>query len=295
MKTEISPRVARFATPSTRVLLSLSLMVLTLAGCEPDPKTKDQGSTKQEPSAARVLRLAATTSTRDSGLLDILLPVFEKANHCRVDLIAVGTGAAIKLGEDGDVDAVLCHAHAAEDAFMKDKHGVRHEEVMHNHFLIAGPSEDPAGIKKLTAAQAFQQIAAGQHTFVSRGDDSGTHMRELLMWPKKQTLDWDAYLESGQGMGATLVIADEKNGYVLTDEASWLKQADHFQLQALLLNSDELKNPYAIMVVNPDKHESIDSELANKFANFLISSKAQKLIRELKINGKQLFQPLTRD
>ena len=251
--------------------------------------TDPQASTDRK---VAVLRLASTTSTRDSGLLDILLPEFEQANHCRVDLIAVGTGAALKLGETADVDAVLVHARPAEEAFMKAGHGVRHEVIMHNFFMIAGPADDPAGAKGADAVTALKKIADGQHRFVSRGDNSGTHQRELSLWQKLGNRPtWTDFMESGQGMGPTLVMADEMNAYVLTDEGTWLKRSDQFQLVSIVRSTSDLQNPYAVMVVNPDKHPDVNSTLAHAFVDFLISETAQKLIAEYQVNGQRLFQP----
>lgn len=241
-------------------------------------------------SGRSVLRLATTTSTRDSGLLDALVPVFEKANACRVDVIAVGTGAALKLGESGDVDAVLVHARSAEEAFMNAGHGIRHEPVMHNFFLIAGPSDDPAEARGPDAAAALKKIAAGKHRFVSRGDDSGTHKRERSLWKTAGGQpEWEGYVESGQGMGPTLVMADEMNAYVLTDEGTWLKQSGKFQLAPLVTEAAGLRNPYSVMVVNPNKHASVNSNLARTFVDFLISAQGQQLIVEYRVNGQVLF------
>lgn len=284
-------------TMHTVLLLSFGMFV---AGCS-NSQHADSGlgqdetpttSTSDSSSRNSVLKVASTTSTRDSGLLDTLLPEFEKANNCRVDLIAVGTGAALKLGEAGDVDAVLVHARSAEDKFMNAGHGIRHEPVMHNFFIIAGPASDPALTKGTDAVSALQKIAAGKHRFVSRGDDSGTHKREQSLW---QNLDdrpeWEDYIESGQGMGPTLIMADEMNAYVLTDEGTWFKQSDNFQLVPLVRGADDLKNPYAVMVVNPEKSSAINADLANRFADFLISKRAQNLIANYEIKGQRLFHP----
>lgn len=257
-------------------------------------RTNDSITTPEttDPHSSTVLKLASTTSTRDSGLLDILLPVFEQAHHCRVDLIAVGTGAALKLGETGDADAVLVHARAAEEAFMKAGHGVRHEPIMHNFFMIAGPANDPAGATGADAVAALKKIADGQYRFVSRGDESGTHQRERFLWKQLGSpAAWHDFIESGQGMGPTLVMADEMNAYVLTDEGTWLKRNGGFRLVPIVTGTTDLQNPYAVMVVNPGKHPAVNSKLANAFVDFLISERAQKLIAGYKVNGQRLFQP----
>ncbi len=263
----------------TAALLALGIFVL---GC-----SKGEGQ-----SAKRVLRLATTTSTRDSGLLDKLLPDFEKANQCRIDVVAVGTGAAIKLGEAGDADVVMVHARKAEEAFMAAKHGVRHEEFMYNDFVLLGPEEDPAKVRNVDPIEALKMIADGKCKFVSRGDDSGTHKREMSLWEKAAVEPaWDDYLESGQGMGPTLVMADEMQAYVLADMGTYLNFRESMDLVPLATSAESLRNPYAAMVVNPDKHEKIDLELANALVDFLISDETQRRIAGYQIAGQQLFYP----
>lgn len=288
-----------FSSWVTRAVLFLPFGMLAV-GCS-DSQPTNQGSNASKTTAASttgssppdaVLKVASTTSTRDSGLLDVLLPEFEKVNNCRVDLIAVGTGAALKLGEAGDVDAVLVHARSAEDKFMNAGHGIRHEPVMHNFFIIAGPTSDPALTKGTDAVSALRKIAAGKHRFISRGDDSGTHKREQSLWQKAEGHpEWEDYIESGQGMGPTLIMADEMNAYVLTDEGTWLNQSDNFRLVPLVKGAEDLKNSYAVMVVNPEKSSAINADLANRFADFLISKRAQNLIANYEINGQRLFHP----
>jgi len=256
-----------------------------LAACAPP--------TNQERSAGPVLRLAVTTSTRDSGLLEVLLPVFEQQQEVRVDVIAVGTGAALKLGAGGDVDVVLVHAREAEDDFMQAGHGVRREDVMYNTFQILGPPEDPAGIEEMEPVAALQRIAAAGERFVSRGDDSGTHKRELKLWHEGGGRpEWDGYLASGQGMGATLTMADQMNAYVLSDRGTYLKFQEKIRLVPLVASSPKLHNPYGILVVNPQQHPRVNAELAQAFVDFVISPDAQRLIRDHTIGGQRLFHPL---
>lgn len=263
--------------------LALGILVLGCAGKEGQP-------------AKRVLRLATTTSTRDSGLLDKLLPDFEKSNRCRVDVVAVGTGAALKLGEAGDADVVMVHARKAEEAFMEAKHGVRHEEFMYNDFTLLGPKDDPAKIRDVDPVEALKKVAAGKHKFVSRGDDSGTHKRELSLWEKAAVEPtWDDYIESGQGMGPTLAMADELRGYILADMGTYLNFREIIDLVPLAASAESLRNPYAAMVVNPDKHEKIDVELANALVDFLISEETQQRIADYRIAGQQLFYPTRLD
>ncbi|QDS96845.1 substrate-binding domain-containing protein [Adhaeretor mobilis] len=272
-------------------LITLSLFValgLLSVGCQAE----------HAPSA---LRLATTTSTRDSGLLEELLTTFEKQHQVRVDVVAAGTGKALKLGEAGDVDVLLVHAPEAEEAFMAAGHGTRREAVMSNTFLIIGPADDPANIRDLPPEEALQRIASQQARFLSRGDDSGTHQRELQLWKAADGRpDWSDYIETGQGMGATLTIADEMQGYTLTDRGTFLKfsrlgRLSKIELVPLVSGTvkelPEFANPYSVIVVDPQKNEARGSKLANAFADFLISDIAQQVIREFKIEGEILFTP----
>lgn len=244
------------------------------------------------PEVNGVLRLAVTTSTRDSGLLAQLVPIFEQQQSVRVDVIAVGTGAALKLGETGDVDAVLVHARPAEDAFVNAGHGIRREDVMYNSFQLLGPVSDPANIAGLEPQRAFKRIATAQEPFVSRGDNSGTHQRELQLWQAAGGRPaWDGYSESGQGMGLTMTIADQLNAYVLVDEGTYLKFKHMIRLVPLIPPTPALHNAYGIIVVNPDKHPRINSDLADAFVDFLISPDTQQQIGSYQIGGEPLFFP----
>ncbi len=266
-----------------RNFLSLLLAALTgfCGGCEPRAET------------TAALRLAVTTSTRDSGLLDVLIPQFEKANSVRVDVVAVGTGAALKLGETGDADVVLVHAREAEDAFMRAGHGSRYEEVMYNTFELLGPKHDPSEIGSLDPVQALKAIASGAHPFVSRGDRSGTHQRELQLWKHSgEVPSWLDYIETGRGMGATLVMADQLNAYVLSDRGTYLRFKSKLALVPLIKSSELLKNPYGIMVVNPEKHVGTNSKVAHRFVDFMISRDVQEQILEYRVAGESLFYPL---
>ena len=239
-----------------------------------------------------VLRLATTTSTRDSELLDQLLPEFEKSHACRVNVIAVGTGAALKLGEAGDVDVLLVHARHAEKKFMDAQHGARHEEIMYNDFVLLGPQNDPAEIRSLAPADALQKIAKGKHRFLSRGDNSGTHMREISLWQATGGRpNWKDYIESGQGMGPTVVMADEKQGYVLADKGTFLRFQEKISLVSLTSDHNTMRNPYAVITVNPEKHKKINGELANQFVDFLISESTQQTIAGYQLFGQTLFHP----
>lgn len=270
-----------------RWILSVACVPAALLGC-----FKDGDLTHSSSPPAGALRLATTTSVRDSGLLDELLPEFERMHGCRVDVIAVGTGAALKLGEAGDADAVVVHAREAEEAFMDAKHGMRHEEFMVNDFVLLGPPDDPAEIRDVDPIDALTMIAAGMHPFISRGDNSGTHQRELQLWALAGVRpDWSAYVESGQGMGPALIMADEKRAYVLSDLGTYLNFADKIDLVPLAAKSGVMRNRYAAMVVNPEKHERINAKLAGALVDYLISDEVQRRIAAYRIGGCQLFRP----
>lgn len=237
------------------------------------------------------LRLATTTSTDNSGLLAELLPPFESANNCQVDVIAVGTGKAIKLGETGDVDVVLVHARSKEDKFVADGFGVDRRDVMYNDFVILGPASDPAGIAGLKdAAAAMGKIAAAKATFVSRGDDSGTHTREKQLWKKAGVTpagDW--YLEAGRGMGEVITMATERIGYTLSDRGTYLALKNKTDLKIAVEGDAGLFNPYGVIMVNPAKHPHVKVDLAKKFIDFLVSEQGRTLINGFRANGEQLF------
>ncbi|MEK6247559.1 MAG: substrate-binding domain-containing protein [Planctomycetales bacterium] len=245
------------------------------------------------------ITLATTTSTRDSGLLDILLPAFEKQTGIPVQVVAVGTGQALAMGRRGDADVLLTHAPAAEQKFMDEGQGVDRRNIMHNDFVLLGPESDPAQVRaQQSVTGAFKQLARHQHPFVSRGDDSGTHIKELSIWDEAQLApqgDW--YLEAGGGMAQILRIANEKQAYTLSDRGTFLTQSDTLKLSILLEGDPLLQNPYAIIVVSSDKHPKVDEQSARRFVDYLISEPVQKKIGQfgLKKFGQQLFFPLGSD
>jgi tungstate transport system substrate-binding protein len=244
--------------------------------------------------------LATTTSTQDSGLLTRLLPVFNKKFNHKTKTIAVGTGEALKMGEKGDADVVLVHALAAEEAFVKEGYGLERVQVMYNDFYVIGPQADPAVIKgDRSVVDAFKKIAAagaaGKAVFVSRGDGSGTNLAELAIW-KKAGVDpkgqpW--YVVTGQGMGETLTIANEKQAYTLTDSATYISRKDTLSLVILVQGDPVLFNLYGVEVVNPAKHPNIklNTEGAGDFVQFLTSKEGQALIASYRVKGIQLFHP----
>jgi len=285
------------------------LLVLVLGACgtsSQQPRaetTSGKGSDVAEPvtgdgarQAPARLVLATTTSTYDSGLLDTLLPDFEDLSGAEVDVIAVGTGQALSLGENGDADVLLVHARSREDAFMEAGHGVRREDVMYNDFVIVGPPDDPAGIKGMKdAAKAFQLIADVEAPFVSRGDDSGTNIKEKAIWGEAGLEpDGGWYISVGQGMGAVLTLANEQQAYTLSDRATYLARTLEGTDLVLLVEGDPiLFNPYGVIAVNPDKNPEINNELANSFIDWLISVPVQNKISDFGRDefGQSLFVP----
>jgi tungstate transport system substrate-binding protein len=303
-----------------KMIFVLVSMLLLLAACntsspttsteaqaQPSTTTEETAPT-EEPDAAEEptsgeansdsITLATTTSTYDSGLLDAILPTFEEETGMTVEVVAVGTGQALALGEQGDADVLLVHARAREDAFMEAGHGVRREDVMYNDFVIVGPEADPAGITGMeSATEALTAIATAEATFVSRGDDSGTHTKELSIWENagiEPSGDW--YQAIGQGMGATLTFANEEQAYTLSDRATYLARTledDGFEIKILVEGDPILFNPYGVMAVNPDKNELINAEGANEFIEWIISVPVQEMITEFGVDqfGSPLFTP----
>ena len=245
--------------------------------------------------AGREVILATTTSTQDSGLLDVLAPLMEKKSGYQVKVIAVGTGQALKMGERGDADVLLVHAPEAEVEFMKAGHGSDRRLVMHNDFIIVGPKGDPAKVKGArSAAEGFHRIAAAKATFFSRGDESGTHKMELKLWrAAKVGPEGGWYQQSGQGMGATLKIASEKSAYTLTDRATYLALRKNLDLRILLERDAPLLNIYHVIVVSPKKHPGTNLRGAKAFADFMTAKGTQRLIGKFGADkfGQPLFFP----
>ncbi|MBN2650981.1 MAG: extracellular solute-binding protein [Spirochaetales bacterium] len=233
--------------------------------------------------------LATTTSTENSGLLAYLLPVFEEESGYTVNVIAVGTGNAIRLGMDGNADVVMVHAKEREDKFVAEGYGYQRIEFMYNDFVVVGPKSDPAGIRDLSDVKsAFSKIKEKNCGFVSRGDDSGTHIKELTIWGDT-SVDFSNYISAGAGMNAVLTIAHEKQAYCLTDRATYLSALNRLDLEILVEGDGILLNPYGIIVVSEQKHPHTNKKGAEAFVEFLISDKGQALINSYAINGEQLF------
>ncbi|MEW5938144.1 MAG: substrate-binding domain-containing protein [Chloroflexota bacterium] len=242
------------------------------------------------------LILATTTSTQDSGLLDVLIPLFEEQTGYVVQTVAVGTGQALKMGEEGNADVLLVHAPSSEKTFMDNGFGKDRALVMHNDFVIVGPASDPASVHSRTnAAGAFVSIFSSGSTFVSRGDESGTHVKEKAIWASVNLSPFDQpwYLETGQGMGATLTIASEKGGYTFTDRATYLANKANLHLEILVEGDNALLNVYHVITVNPDKWPKVNYQGALAFLNFLIDPATQAVIGQFGVDqfGQPLFHP----
>jgi tungstate transport system substrate-binding protein len=240
-----------------------------------------------------IIKMATTTSVQDSGLLDVLLPIFEKETGYKVHVIAVGSGKAIKHGENGDVDVLFTHDPDAEEKFVNDGFGINKRAVMYNDFIIVGPEEDPAKVKGAKdAAEALEKIASGEFMFISRGDESGTHVKEKKLWAAAcVTPSGKWYVAAGQGMGAVLVMADEKKAYALTDRGTYLAQKGKISLSILCEGDKKLLNKYSIMAVNPQKHPHVNIAGASALVDWFVSSEAQQAIANYKKSGNALFIP----
>ena len=246
----------------------------------------------------KILLMATTTSTEDTGLLNVLAPEFKKATGIDLRWTATGTGKALKLGESCDVDVLMVHAPDAEKKFVADGFGINRKEIMYNDFVIIGPAADPAGVKGMSVKDALQAIQTKKANFVSRGDKSGTHMMELDLWkvsgaavPEKEA--W--YAQAGQGMMATITIAAEKNGYTLADRGTYIKYENNLSgnppLKILVEGDQTLLNQYSVIAVNPAKCQKAQVELATKFSNWIAGPEGQRVIKEFKVMGKPLFTP----
>ena len=266
----------------------------------------------------KVLKMSTTTSTQSSGLLDVLLPEFKKDTGIEVKVVAKGTGAAIRDGVDGNVDVIFVHDPVREEKFVADGFGTKRYYVMYNDFLIIGPAADPAGAKSADAAQSMKKIAMSEAVFVSRGDDSGTHAKEQALWKatglplkeedtifkgKTKEVTFKAvhpegmkmYMSIGQGMGKTLTFTEEKQGYTITDRGTYVQykygRPEGLDLEPISEGDKTLFNPYGVIPVNPEKHPHVRFDLADTFANWVVSERGQKVIGDYKLLDKQLFFP----
>jgi len=282
----------------TLLFSMLLVFILALSACAPSTPVPTEIPPTSESTLLSnpTLILATTTSTQDSGLLDVLVPMFEQQTGFTVQTVAVGTGAALKMAEEGNADVLLVHAPSSEKALMDAGWGKDRFLVMHNDFVIVGPANDPTSIKgTATAVEAFQKILAAGSTFISRGDDSGTNKMEITLWGKASNDPKGAawYVESGQGMGATLTIASEKTAYTLTDRATYLANKGNLSLEILVEGDPALLNVYHVITVNPDKWPKANYDGAISFANFMIAQETQDIIGQFGVEkfGQPLFFP----
>jgi tungstate transport system substrate-binding protein len=243
--------------------------------------------------AEDILRLGTTTSTEDSGLLKFLLPPFEAKHQFKVHVISTGTGKAIKLGENGDVDVVLVHSRPDEDKFIDAGYGVERRDVMYNDFIIVGPNTDQAKIRdSKDAVEAMKKIHDSKSLFISRGDDSGTHKMEKRLWNLtglQPQSPW--YLSVGQGMGEVLSMASSKEAYTLADRGTYISFRQRTQLELLVAGDPRINNPYGIIAVNPKRHPGVNYKGAHALINWITSPEGQQRIAQFKLNGEQLFFP----
>ena len=281
-------------------LALLMVFALMLSGCTsapeaeptPEPETEQANQEVTTPENPDII-LATTTSTQDSGLLDVLIPMFEEQTGFRVKTIAVGTGQALAMGEKGEADVLLTHAPASEKPLVESGAVTNYQLVMHNDFILVGPSSDPAKVKDLkSVADAFKAISETSSIFVSRGDDSGTDKKEKGIWKDINIPNEGSwYQETGQGMGQTLNIASQKEGYTLTDRATFLAQKDNLQLEIAVQGEKSLLNIYHVMQVNEEKFPKVNADGAKAFVEFMIDSKTQDIIGEFGMDeyGEPLF------
>ena len=284
---------------SRTIFLTLLLIVsITLTAC--GAATPTTGPATEAPVAAPSnpnIILATTTSTQDSGLLDVLVPMFEEQTGYVVQTVAVGTGEALKMGKEGNADVLLVHAPSSEVALMDAGFGKDRMLVMHNDYIIVGPAADPAAIKGLGPKDAFLAIYNAGANFVSRGDDSGTHKKEVSFWkkaekdPAVEKPEW--FIETGQGMGASLTVASEKGAYILTDRATYLANKDNLELEILLEGNNAFLNVYHVITVNPEKWSAVNYDGAMAFAKFITDPATQAVIAEFGVEkfGQPLFIP----
>ncbi|PLR92575.1 substrate-binding domain-containing protein [Bacillus sp. T33-2] len=276
-----------------KALLTAILMLIFITACSNNEVQKSAAKAEKEVKRTDLI-LSTTTSTQDSGLLDVLIPTFEKKHPYNVKPVAVGTGQALEMGTRGEADVLLVHAPDAEQKIVDSGDAINRQKVMYNDFILVGPADDPARIKGLKAKEAFTKILSSPSPFVSRGDDSGTHKKELELW-KAAGLDpskKQSYMETGQGMGSTLQVAAEKNGYVLTDRATYLAQKKNLGNADILVEGDDsLLNIYHVMQVNPDKHDKINADGAKAFIDFMLDKDTKTTIKEFGTDkyGEPLF------
>jgi tungstate transport system substrate-binding protein len=282
---------------SIAILLIAIMAIVAFSGCTTPTPTATPVPATPAP-APQKLMLGTTTSTYDSGLLDVLLPPFEKANNVKIQILSKGSGEAMKLGETGDVDVLIVHSPAAEDVFMAAGHGWNRSKFMHNDYVIIGPKSDPAGIKGDNATIALKMLADKQIKFLSRGDYSGTNAKEISIWnntgiaqPSNKTSTW--YVSTGRGMADTLTMAEELQAYTLTDKSTYLSKKNNMTLVILVEGDKNLFNPYSIITVNQTQHPNINYEMAKKLVDYVSGAEGQGIIKTYGMEkyGMPLFFP----
>jgi len=280
------------------IVIAVMVFAAMLSGCtttQPTPAPTPV-QTENTPVEKKEIILATTTSTQDSGLLDYLLPEFAKDSGYEVKVIAVGTGQAIKMGEDGEADVLLVHAKASEEEFVKAGHGIERFDVMYNDFVLIGPKDD-VRVKEASKGKvdaALKYINDNKVKFISRGDDSGTHKAELKLWRAigiEPAGDW--YASAGKGMGAVIQMADEMKAYTISDRATYLSMKDKTEMEIIVENDKQLYNQYGVIAVNPAKNDKINKEGAQAFVDWILSDKVQKQIGQFGVEkyGQPLFTP----
>ncbi len=245
------------------------------------------------PAELPMLKVAITHTTDNSGVMALLNPVFESHTGIKVQTVTIGSGHALRLGRSGDVDVLLTHAPKDEITFIDEGHGLSRHLVMYNDYILLGPKSDPARVKQADSAiEGLNFIKQNQMMFVSRGDESGTHKKELSIWEQINVIpagEW--YISSGMGMGQSLLLANEKQAYILSDRATWLAFHDRLDLELIYESPEELRNPYHVIAINPKTHATAQSILAEKYVEFLLGSIAQQIIDEYRVNAEPLFYP----
>jgi len=284
-------------------------MSLVAAGCgtkepqaQPEPQNEapaqeQEQAVEEKPEAKGSIILSTTTSTENSGLLDFILPVFTEKTGIEVKVVAVGTGKALQMGRDGEADVLLVHSKPDEEKFVAEGHGLERFDVMYNDYILVGPKDDPAKVKDNAyndIVGAFNAIHDGKYTFVSRGDDSGTHKKELEFWKEigvEPAGDW--YVSAGKGMGEVLKMADEMMGYTLSDRGTYLSMKDDLDLVIVTEGDERMFNQYGVIAVNPDKNDQINAEGAQAFVEWILSDETQELIKQFGVDeyGEPLFIP----
>jgi tungstate transport system substrate-binding protein len=290
----------RYRSPALAVALSVTAILVLLTAAPVfatgTAESPDPGTTTETPSEPRRLVLATTTSTENSGLLAELLPPFEEANNVTVSVIAVGTGQALQIGRSGDADVLMVHAPALEEEFVADGYGIERVYFMYNDFVVLGPPDDPAGVRNASSVEdAFGRIAENEAVFISRGDNSGTHVKEQAIWaetgvdPTAASGGW--YREVGQGMGAVITLANDQEAYTLSDRGTYLSYVSEIDLEVVNEGDEMLFNPYGAIVVDPERHPHVQADLAQALVDYIVSAEGQQAIADYRVNGFQLFFP----